>query len=308
MSVPADAALHAPSPTARGVALSVTATTLFASLYFYATLLRPLTGTEIFGWRMLLTLPCVTVFLMATGHWSRVVDIARRVRRQPSLLLALMASSALLGVQLWLFLWAPINGAALQVSLGYFLLPLVMLLTGRLLYGDRLSPLQTAAACAAAFGVAHEVFRIGMPSWQALLVALGLPAYFVLRRKLRTDHLGGLWFDMAFTLPVALWCVLERGAIGQAFGEAPRLFALVPLLAVISAAAFMTYTVSSRLLSFSLFGLLGYVEPVLMLGVSLLLGERVQPDEWLTYVPIWSAVVLLVLDGALHLARGRTGQ
>ena len=106
MSVPVDAAHRPPGGTARGVALSVTATTLFASLYFYATLLRPLTGTEIFGWRMLLTLPCVTVFLMATGHWSRVVDIARRVRHKPSLLFALMASSALLGVQLWLFLWA----------------------------------------------------------------------------------------------------------------------------------------------------------------------------------------------------------
>ena len=286
MPAPAHVAPSPPGPASRGVALSVTATTLFASLYFYATLLHPLTGTEIFGWRMLLTLPCVTVFLMVTGQWSHVVGIAQRLRRRPALLLALMASSALLGVQLWLFLWAPINGAALQVSLGYFLLPLAMLAIGRLLYGDRLTGLQKAAACAAAVGVAHEVFRIGMPSWQALLVALGLPAYFVLRRQLRTDHLGGLWFDMALTLPVALWCVVERGAVAQAFAEAPRLFALVPLLAVISAAAFMTYTLSSRLLSFSLFGLLGYVEPVLMLGVSLLLGERVQPDEWLTYVPI----------------------
>lgn len=291
------------SPTSRGVALSVTSTTLFAGLYYYATLLKPLSGMEIFGWRMLLTLPCVTLFLMLSGQWGRVVDVFARVRRQPVLVLGLMASSALLGAQLWLFLWAPLNGAALQVSLGYFLLPLAMLVTGRILYGDRLTTLQTAAALAAAFGVAHEIWRIGMPSWQALLVALGLPVYFVLRRKLRTDHLGGLWFDMVFTLPVALWFVLERGTMGQTLVDTPRLFVLIPVLALISAAAFMSYTVASRLLSFSLFGLLGYVEPVLMLGVSLVLGERVQPDEWPTYVPIWGAVALLVMDGALHVAR-----
>jgi len=295
-------------PTSRGVALSVTSTTLFAGLYFYATLLRPLTGIEIFGWRMLLTLPCVTLFLMLTGQWGRVVDVFARIQRKPALILGLMASSALLGVQLWLFLWAPLNGAALQVSLGYFLLPLSMLAVGRWLYGDRLSALQTAAALAAAFGVGHEILRIGMPSWQALLVAIGLPVYFVLRRKLRTDHLGGLWFDMAFTVPVAAWCVMGQGDVAHAFAEAPRLFVLIPLLAVISAAAFMCYTVSSRLLSFSLFGLLGYVEPVLMLVVSLILGERVQPDEWLTYLPIWGAVVLLVVDGALHVARTAAGR
>ncbi|MEC5343096.1 hypothetical protein ABRZ24_10890 [Brenneria populi] len=48
----------------------------------------------------------------------------------------------------------------------------------------------------------------------------------------------------------------------------------------------MSYIVASRLLSFGLFSLLGYVEPVLMVCVSLLLGEQIQTQEWLTYIPI----------------------
>jgi chloramphenicol-sensitive protein RarD len=47
----------------------------------------------------------------------------------------MVVSSALLGVQLWLFMWAPLNGRSLDVSVGYFLLPLTMVLTGRLVYG-----------------------------------------------------------------------------------------------------------------------------------------------------------------------------
>ena len=53
--------------------------------------------------------------------------IAQRVRAQPAFALLLLVSSALLGVQLWLFMWAPLHGKALPVSLGYFLLPLVNL-------------------------------------------------------------------------------------------------------------------------------------------------------------------------------------
>lgn len=53
-------------------------------------------------------------------------------------------------------------------------------------------------------------------------------------------------------------------------------------------------------LSLSSFGLLGYVEPVLMVAVALLIGEHIDADEWWTYLPIWCAVLLLVADGVQH--------
>ncbi|MNG24287.1 hypothetical protein D3C84_1089980 [compost metagenome] len=65
----------------------------------------------------------------------------------------------------------------------------------------------------------------------------------------------------------------------------------------------MSYIVASRLLPFSLFGLLSYVEPVLLLGVALLLGESIKAGEWLTYIPIWMAVAVLVFEGFKHLVR-----
>jgi chloramphenicol-sensitive protein RarD len=49
----------------KGVALSVMASCLFAVMYYYTSLLTPLSGEEIFGWRMLLTLPCVTLFMLS---------------------------------------------------------------------------------------------------------------------------------------------------------------------------------------------------------------------------------------------------
>ena len=288
----------------RGIALSVASSCAFAGLYYYATLLEPLTGEQIFGWRMMLTLPCVTLFLLLGREWRPVKDIFSRIRQRPTLLLGLLVSSALLGVQQWLFLWAPINGRAMQVSLGYFLLPLVMLVIGMALYRERLTRLQKAAGICALMGVTHELLRVGSLSWETLLVALGLPAYFMLRRKLDTANLGGLWFDMLFTLPVACWFALGAQGSAEKFDQAPQLYILIVFLAVISAAAFMSYTTASRLLPFSLFGLLAYVEPVLMVVVALLIGERIAPQEWLTYLPIWLAVGLLVLEGAMNV-RGR---
>jgi chloramphenicol-sensitive protein RarD len=264
-----------------------------------------LSGVEIFGWRMLLTVPCMTVFMMVSGEWKRVVEIFRRIAGNRKLIAGLIASSALLGVQLWLFMWAPLNGYSLDVSLGYFLLPLTMVLTGRIAYGERLSYLQKIAVVLACLGVINEVYQVGGFSWATLLVCIGYPLYFILRKRLAADNLGGLWLDMALTLPVAFWFVQSGEQGFGVFDQHPWLSLLIPILGVISASALVVYIIASRLLPFSLFGLLSYVEPVLLLGVALLLGESIKPGEWLTYIPIWLAVVVLVFEGFKHLVRHR---
>ena len=289
----------------KGVVLSVAASVLFAVMYYFTSLLAPLSGLEIFGWRMLLTVPCMTVFMVVSGEWRQVWQLLRLLAGKPRLIGGIVLSSVLLGVQLWLFMWAPLNGRSLDVSLGYFLLPLTMVLTGRLVYGEKLSRLQLIAVVFAAIGVLNELYQVGGFSWATLLVIIGYPIYFVLRKRLGTDQLGGLWLDMALMLPVALWFV-QSGEQGFAVLDAHKgLYGLIPMLGLISASALVCYIIASRLLAFSLFGLLSYVEPVLLLGVALLLGESIGPGEWLTYIPIWLAVMVLVVEGFKHLVRQR---
>ncbi|WP_047280639.1 EamA family transporter RarD [Pseudomonas lundensis] len=289
----------------KGIVLSVLASSLFGVMYYYTSLLYPLSGAEIFGWRMLLTLPCMTLFMCFSGDWRLVPTIVTRLRQHPRLWIALLASSALVGLQLWLFLWAPLNGHSLDVSLGYFLLPLTMILTGRVVYGEHLSHLQKIAAALATFGVANEVYRVGGFSWTTLVVAIGYPLYFVLRKRIGTDNLGGLWMDMLLLMPAAFLFV-QTGEHGfEVASQREALYTLIPLLGLISALALISYIMASRMLAFSLFGLLSYVEPVLLVCVALLLGESISAGQWLTYLPIWLAVMVLVFEGFKHMVRQR---
>lgn len=281
----------------KGITFSVTSSVLFAVLYFYSTLLTPLNGEEIFGWRTLLTFPFLTLFIWSRRQQGLVLNLLHRMRQNPALVVGVLATSAFLGVQLWLFMWAPLHGRALNVSLGYFLLPLTMLMTGRIIYKERLSRLQNLAAMCAAVGVTNELINVGSLSWETMVVALGYPVYFVLRRRLGSNNIGGLWFDMIFLLPAGAWFVYT-GDVGIAsLSDFPRLYALIPILGVISAFALLFYMIASQTLSLSLFGLLGYVEPVLLVVVALLLGETIEGAQWLTYIPIWIAVLLLIVEG-----------
>lgn len=285
-----------------GVAYSLAAAALFAILYYYATLLHPMSGEQVFGWRMALTVPFAAAFLLLTGQWNLVTDILRRLRREPLLWLALPVSAALLGVQLWLFMWAPLNGRALDASLGYFLLPLTLVATGRLVFREPLSRLKLVACLVAALGVANELLVAQGVSWPAFVVCLGYPLYFSLRRWLRTDNQGGMLIDMALAGVVGL------GFIGHPADLAtltlPQLL-LIGELGAMSATALGLMITASQRLDLALFGLLSYVEPILLVVVSLLLGERIEGARWLTYGAIWLAVSLVAWEGCRALIHDR---
>lgn len=280
-----------------GVLLSVLASVMFGVLYVLPPLLEPLTGLEIFGWRVVLTAPLLTVLLVLTRQWGAVSQLWARIRARPVVALNVVLAAGLLGVQLWLFTWAPAHGHALEVALGYFLMPLVMVVVGVAAFGERLSRARLAAVLCAAAGVVHELARVGTMSWSTLVVALGYPAYFVLRRRAGTATTGAMWFEFVILLPGALALVLT----GPSLAVVPDLAPLLGLLGVLSSAALVCYVVASQLLPFSLFGLLSYLEPVLLALVAVtVLGQGIAPDEWWTYVPIWVAVLLLALEGAVQ--------
>lgn len=281
----------------KGLVLSVIASSLFAAQYYLSTLIVGMSGIAIFGWRTIISVPFMTFFFILSGRRREIAIIFFRVLKKPSLVLGLLLCSALMTLQQWLFIWAPLNGKGLDVSLGYFMLPLVMLLVSRFVYGEQLSRLKLIAASTAAIGVINELYHVGGFSWATLTVSFGITLYFIIRNKLRFNTLGGLWFDMILMLPFAVWAVMQNDPHGSIGPNSFRTGMLISVLGIESAMAFIAYISASSMLSFSLFGLMGYVEPILLVLVALLIGEKIENKEIFTYVFIWLAVLFLIGDG-----------
>jgi chloramphenicol-sensitive protein RarD len=293
--------------TSLGVLLNVLGSIMFAVMFSYTALLTPLDGEEIYGWRILLTLPCLTLLLLYNRAWPQVVDIIRRVRYERWFLAKRIISSSLVGFQLWLFMWAPVKGYGLDVSRGYFLLPISLVVVGRIAFKDAISKFQLWACILACVGVANQIWMANALSWPTLAICLGYPGYFWLRRVTKTDNLGGLWFDMSLSLPVSVFFV-QGGALLTGMQPDWALVGLVLGLGAISAAALGLQSLSSPHLNLTLFGLLIYVEPVFLMLAAWLLGDTLEPGEWPTYIAIWLAVMLLVAEGVISLQRKQRKQ
>lgn len=290
----------------KGVLAAVCSNMLFAMLFLYGTWMRPMNGTEVFAWRMVAMLAALFVLMGMGNGWQAAERFARQTGRNWQRWLLIVLPAPVLASQLWLFVWSPVNGEGMNVAMGYFLFPLAMLAGGRIWFGERLNRLQATAVAAACLGVACELWRSGAFSWATVWVFGTYPLYYLLRRKLGVPALIGLTLDLLLIAPCALvYIVFSTETLGM-IADKPSLAGFVVLLGINSAVAMHLNLKANQLLPVAVFGMLSYLEPVLLFAISLIwLGEPLEAGALLGYGLIWSGLCLMLANGFLEMKRKR---
>lgn len=279
----------------RGVAVSVIASVLFGVIALLGAHLGGFTSEEVTGWRVVfIVLALASVHIPRRQRIEFVAD-AKRIFTSLPHILVLLVCTVIMWFQLWVFMWGSANGHTQDIAMGYFLLPLVMVLVGRALFRDVMSLWQRAAVISAAVGVAAQLVVTHAVGWPVLLIAGLYPVYFALRR----------WFDMdtthvflmeALLLLIPATIFIASGAF--VVGEAPASTFTLLLVVALSGIAMTLYILASTWLPLGLFGLLSYLEPVLLLGAAVVLGYVLSPSDAFIYGPILLALVFLIIGGA----------
>lgn len=282
-----------------GVALAILSNVLFGVLYVYGKWLSPLTGTSVFLWRMVMMWVCLTVFLVMSGKIKGVIGDIQAIKGVKSWLWFLLPTP-IFASQLWLFMYAPLNGQGVQVSMGYFLFPLVMVLVGFLM-GEKLSRLQWLAVAFAGVGVAFEIVRTGQVSMATFWVCLTYPIYYVMRRVQGVRALTGLWFDVSVIAPVCLgWLIwVDNGSLSMVLSDGALIMKALGL-GLISVLALHANLEANHRLPTSLFGMLGYLEPALLFVLAItVLGGAFSMGMLLSFGLIWVGIGCLLVQGLL---------
>ena len=119
--------------------------------------------------------------------------------------LALLTASTLLLAATWLgFIYAIASGQLVEATLGYFFCPLLTVLLGMVLLGERLRPMQTASIAIAVLGVAALTALVGRLPWIAVTLASTYALYCLVRRIVGMDGLISLSVETLLLAPVAL--------------------------------------------------------------------------------------------------------
>ncbi|MRI32646.1 EamA family transporter RarD [Endozoicomonas sp. OPT23] len=276
--------------SAVGLLCSVLASVLFGIAPWYVQQLG-MDSYAVFWNRMVYTAVVLAAVVMICGQWQKFISVFR-CRRMTVLMLV---ASLLAGVQWWLFVWAPLNGQTKELSLGYFLLPLTLALTGRLVYREKIRSLQQLAILLALVGVFVEIWTQGSLSWVTLSVAGLYPFYFIVRKKANPPALVGNLFEALLYFPIGISVLFFEGSNSLAFTAASWL--LLVGMGGLFASSMLFYLVACSRLPVTLFGLMGYLEPALLFLVAVIIfHEPFSVDQYSSYGLIGIAVILTCFD------------
>lgn len=279
-----------------GVGLAISSNILFGVLYLYSSWLTPMSGTQVFIWRMISMWVILMLFLIVTGKLQKNIAFLRQFNTKQWILF--LIPTPIFASQLWLFMWAPVNNQGVQIAMGYFLFPLVMVLIGFLFLKEKLARLQWLAVGLAALGVAGELIRTQSFSWVTFWACGTYPIYYIIRRALNVTAVVGLMVDLTLIMPfMLLYLYFSPSTLSLAFSSA-NMFMLVCGLGIVSVLAMLSNIDASHLLPVNLFGMLSYLEPALLFILAIVvLHSPIDTYMLYTYGLMWAGIACLILHG-----------
>lgn len=245
--------------------------------------------------RILWSVLFVGLYLYLRGRWPEV----REVFRQPNVLKGLCASASFIAVNWLVFVWAIANEQVLDVSLGYFINPLVSIVVGLVVLHERLSIGQGIAVGIAALAVLMQAVLAGGLPWVSLVLAFSFAGYGYVRKVTPVKATPGMFVETLLLMPLAsLYVILciSWGEDALVLNDLPVLAALAGT-GIVTALPLIFFSSAARRLPLFMLGLMQYMAPSMHFLMAVYVwGEPLDPTKLMAFALIWLALVVFTFD------------
>jgi chloramphenicol-sensitive protein RarD len=278
-----------------GLAHALGAHAFWGVMPLYLVLVHSVPPIEFVAWRIIWTLPLCLLVLAWRGQWP-AIRAAFANRRS---LLLLVGSSTMVGINWVFYVLAVQSGHVFAASLGYYILPLVMMLLGLVVLRERLTPAQWGAVTLAAAGVALLAASERTTLWFSGTIAVTFGIYGLIRKMVAVGPLAGLTIETLIlyfpAIGVATWFGLSPA--GSSMTHGLGLAAAIALGGFMTATPLMLFATAARRMDYTTIGFLQFLSPSFVFLIALFyFHEELRPAQLGCFVLIWSAMALFVWD------------
>lgn len=314
-ATPGAARAAAPDNGQTGLAMAITAYSIWGLSVIFYKLLASVHALEVIGHRGLWSVICVGLLLLVR---SRMGEVARAFTDWRTVA-TLSLSAALLIFNWGIFVWATGASEVLAVSFGYFINPIFSILLGVIILGERLTRWQKAAVALSVIAVGLQAYTLGGFPWISLGLAGTFALYGYLRKQVNVAATPGLFIEsVLFLLPSVALIVhfngvgplsvadpsagdFAGGTVGGSIdgpvgglAQGSVMIALLALTGPMTAVPLVLFAAAARRLPLTLIGLLQYIVPSLHFLIAVFIfAEPLDPLRLLTFVLIWIALAIL---------------
>ncbi|CAN5288346.1 EamA family transporter RarD [soil metagenome] len=269
----------------------------FVPLYWKAVGAVP--APQMVAHRIVWSLLTVSIFFVDKQRRQELIGVLTSPRK-----IAWMFGSALFLSSNWLlFVYAVQQKWLLQVSLGYFINPLVNVVLGAFILKEKLNRLQIFAFVLASIGV--SIYGVGLNSFPYLSIALALTFAFygLMRKQAPVEPMVGLAVESILLLPLALGYLLFQWSQGVlVFGQDWHLALLIACAGPITSFPLLWFAHAARNLPLSTLGFFQYIAPTMQFALAVFLyKEPFSGTHLLAFVFIWTALATYIGNSVYRL-------
>lgn len=289
-----------------GILYALTAFTLWAIAPIYFKEMSFVPATEILAHRVIWSCIIVLVLIILL----RYTDALKKVLSSPKTLLAMLISTLLIGLNWGTFIWAIQNNKMLSASLGYYINPLISILLGVIFFKDKLDRVRKAAVVLCFCAVVFEVIQFGSLPWIALVLAITFGFYGLVRKKIAVDSFTGMAIETAIMLPLALtYLALSPSPTANMFENSASVNWLLFAAGPVTMVPLMCFAAAANRVSMVTLGFFQYIGPTGMFFLAVFLyDEPLSPEKLTTFVLIWSALAMLIVDSIRRLRKTKVAK
>lgn len=284
--------------TARdGVLIGLLAYVMWGLFPVYFKMLESVAPTEMLAHRVIWAVPFGALIILFRSQWSEV----RRALTHKATLAWLILAAFLISTNWLIYIWAVQNEHIFDTSLGYYINPLMYVLAGVVLLGERLSRLQLSAVVLAFIGVLILTISGGEFPWVAMSLATLFTLYGLIRKQIATGAMPGLFIETILLLPLALLWLLWLMVSGQAAFDSGNMTVsgLLLLAGPITVLPLLFFAVAARRLPLTTIGFMQFLAPTLQFGIGVYYGEQLTTAHLVCFGFIWAAVAFFSIDAIL---------
>ena len=278
----------------RGVTLALSAYIIWGLHPIYWKLLKHIPSIEIVSHRILWSLIFFIIIISFRKGWK---ELKYKLKSSNNKLI-LFIPALLIGSNWALYIWAINANYIVEVSLGYFICPLVSVFLGVIILKESLRIIQWTAVLIAVIGVLIMTFIYGQFPWIALYLAGTWGLYGLLRKKSPLSAVEGLTIETALmSIPVIIYLTYLNIVGDSSFFIDVQSSLLLIGTGVLSGLPLIIFIIGSKLINLSLIGILQYIYPILILLVGVLIfNEPVMESRIVGFTFIWIAVIIYIFD------------
>ncbi|MDZ7823308.1 MAG: EamA family transporter RarD [Ahrensia sp.] len=261
----------------------------FFPLYLKAVAHIP--AVEVVAHRILWSIPVAGAILL----WQGRTDDLKAAIKSPRVLVMAAVTATLISINWGIYVWAVAADRAMEGALGYYINPLVNVVLGVVLLGERFNTLQKIAVALAVIAVGILTFGAGGLPWVSLALAFSFGFYAYLRKTLPIGPTQGFLLEVLILAIPAMGYLLWLNMRGQGhFGPSNMQdMMLLMLSGVVTAVPLILYANGAKLLRFTTLGILQYISPTMIfLQAVFVFGEPFTLTRGIAFGFIWVGLAL----------------